>query len=66
MRGFLRAGALQTGGIAVVTKSCLEFFVPCGELAACFSDIRLVAIRAIQFLYTRQGLLVMGMVFVSK
>jgi hypothetical protein len=50
--GFFGQMFCKTGGIAVVAKRCLEFFVPCGELSACLSDIRLVAIRASQFIYT--------------
>ena len=53
MMGFFDQVLCKTGGTAVVAKRCLMFFVPCGELSSCLSDIRLVAIRASQFVYTR-------------
>ena len=60
--GFFDQVLCKTRGIAVAAKRRLMFFVP----AAGLSDIRLVTIRASQFIYTRLGVFVMGMVFVSK
>ena len=56
----------KTVVLVIIAKSILVFFVPCGELFCRLSHIRLVAIRADEFVCARLRVWVRGVVFGSE
>ena len=56
----------KTVVFVIIAKGILVFFVPCGELSSCLSHIRLIAIRAGEFVCARLRVWVRGVVFGSE